>query len=82
MIENQNNELINLINILSFMIGMQNLSENRIQSAHNDVQVANYQQADFLLQQINKKFEEQNFILEKQNRTLDKLLELLSKAER
>lgn len=82
MIENQNNELINLINILSFMIGMQNLNENRIQSAHNDVQVANHQQAEFLLQQINKKFEEQNLILEKQNKTLDKLLELLSKAER
>lgn len=62
---NQNNELINLINILSFMVGIENLSENRIQSAHNDVQIANDKQAEYLLNEINRRFDEQNKILEK-----------------
>ena len=60
---NQNNELINLINILSFMVGVENLSENRIQSAHNDVQTANDKQAEYLLNEINRRFDEQNKIL-------------------
>lgn len=51
---------------------MENLQENRQQSAHNDVQVANDKQAQYLLEEINKKFEEQNKIL-------DKLVELLEK---
>lgn len=62
---NQNNELINLINILSFMVGVENLSENRIQSAHNDVQIANNKQAEYLLNEINRQFDEQNKILKK-----------------
>ena len=62
-IPNQNNELINLINILSFMVGVENLNENRIQSAHNDVQTANDKQAEYLLNEINRRFDEQNKIL-------------------
>ena len=62
---NQNNELINLINILSFMVGIENLSENRIQSAHNDVQIANDKQAEYLLNEINRQFDEQNKMLKK-----------------
>lgn len=69
---NQNNELINLINILSFMVGVENLSENRIQSAHNDVQIANDKQAEYLLNEINRRFDEQNKILAR-------LVELLEK---
>ena len=69
-LHNQNNELINLINILSFMVGIENLSENRIQSAHNDVQIANDKQAEYLLNEINRQFEEQN-------KMLKKILELL-----
>ena len=47
--QGQNNELINLINILSFVVGLQNMQENRIQSAQNDVQAANDRQAEYLL---------------------------------
>lgn len=68
----QSNNVNDLINILSFVIGMENLQENRQQSAHNDVQIANDKQAQYLLEEINKKFEEQNKIL-------DKLVELLEK---
>lgn len=48
--QNQNNDLINLINILSFVVG---------------------------LNEINRRFDEQNKILEEQNVMLTRLLKLL-----
>lgn len=72
--QDQNNELINLINVLAFMIGVENLQENRIQSAHNDVQAANDVQAKYLLEEINRRFDEQNKILAGQNVMLMKLI--------
>ena len=74
--QDQNNELINLINVLSFVIGYSNLQENRLQSAQNDVQAANDRQAEYLLNEINRRFDEQNKILEEQNVMLAKLLEV------
>ena len=57
-------DVLDILNVLSFMLGIENLQENRTQSAHNDVQAANQQQAEYLLEEkINKKFEEQNKIL-------------------
>ena len=75
----QNNELIKLINILSFVVGLQNMQENRMQSAQNDVQGANDKQAKYLLNEINRRFDEQNKILEEQNRMLERLIELMEK---
>lgn len=74
---NDNNELINLINILSFFVGLQNMQENRPQSAQNYVQSANGRQAEYLLDETNRRFDEQNKILEEQNIMLARLLELL-----
>lgn len=54
-----------------------NLLENREQSKQNDVQAANDQQAQYLLQEINRRFDEQNKILDEQNIMLEKLIELL-----
>ena len=68
----QNNELINIINILSLVVGLQNMQENRLQSAQNDVQAANDKQAHYLLQEVNRRFDEQN-------RMLERLIELLEK---
>ena len=79
--QDQNNELINLINILSFVVGLQNMQENRLQSAQNDVQAANDRQAEYLLNEINRRFDEQNKILEEQNVMLARLLELLEEKE-
>ena len=70
--QGQNNELINLINILSFVVCLQNMQENRLQSAQNDVQAANDKQAHYLLQEINRRFDEQN-------RMLERLIELMEK---
>ena len=77
--QDQNNELINLINILSFVVGLQNMQENRLQSAQNDVQAANDKQAEYLLNEIKRRFDEQNKILDEQNRMLERLIELLEK---
>ena len=79
--QDQNNELINLINILSFVVGLQNIQENRLQSAQNDVQAANDKQAHYILQEINRRFDEQNKILEEQNVMLSRLFELLGGKE-
>lgn len=69
----------NAINLLALALGFQNLQENRSQSAHNDVQVANDRQAEYLLSELNKKFDEQNAILEKQNEMLEALLKVIKK---
>ena len=79
--QGQNNELINLINILSLVVGLENMQENRLQSAQNDVQAANDRQAEYLLNEINRRFDEQNKILEEQNVMLARLLELLEVKE-
>ena len=56
---NNNNEA-DILAIISVLLGMINVNENRQQSAHNDVQSANDRQAEYLLQELNKKFDEQN----------------------
>lgn len=45
-------DALDLISVLSFMLGYQNLQENRQQSAHNDVSAANDRQAKFLLEEL------------------------------
>ena len=70
-----NNNFLDVVNIISLVLAMENLQENREQSKHNDVQVANNKQAEFLLRQINRRFDEQNQILIKQNEILEELLE-------
>lgn len=62
---NYDNNNGDLLNIVSILIGLQNLQENREQTAHNDVQVANDNQARFLLGEIKKQFDEQNLMLKK-----------------
>ena len=69
-----NEDFINNINILSFIIGLKNLEENREQSRHNDVKAANDQQAEYLLQDIHQEFERQNQILAEQNAVLNTIL--------
>lgn len=63
-----------LLGVLSFVVGLQNLEENREQSKHNDVQAANSAQAKYILEEINRRFDEQN-------KTLARLVELLEKKE-
>ncbi len=56
---------LDTLGLLSLYLAILNLQENREQSAHNDVSVANDKQAQYLLTEINRKFEEQNEMLKK-----------------
>ena len=74
---NDRDELINLINILSFMVDLENMQENRLQAAQNDVQAANDKQAEYLLNKINDKFAEQNKLLDSHTKMLKEILDKL-----
>ena len=66
---------LDALNVASFLLGLQNLEENRVQSAQNDVGAANDKQASFLLSEIGKR-------LDKQDKTLERILEKLGKLEK
>lgn len=56
-------DALDIISVLSFLLGYENLLENRQQSTHNDVSAANDKQAQFLIEELGRKFEEQNAML-------------------
>lgn len=58
-----NEKLFDIVQLASFYIGILNLYENRQQSEHNDVQAANDKQAQYLLEELGRKFDEQNAML-------------------
>lgn len=60
-----------LLQILSVYLGVLNINENREQSAHNDVSAANDKQAQYMLAELKRLFDEQNEKLD----TILKLLE-------
>lgn len=60
----------NLVDILSLILQIENLQENREQSAHNDVQTANDKQAELILSEINRR-------LDKQDTTMQTIIEIL-----
>lgn len=66
---------LDIISVLSFILGYENLMENRQQSAHNDVSAANDQQAKYLLTELTKQFEAQNEMLKQ-------ILEVLTNGEK
>ena len=54
-----------LLNALSLILAVENLSENRQQSQYNDVHKANDEQAELILEKINKRFAEQNEMIDR-----------------
>lgn len=70
--EQQNNG--DLLNIVSILLALQNLQENREQTKQNDVQAANDKQAKILLDEIGAQFSEQNKILTRIENKLDRAL--------
>ena len=66
---------LDILNMASFLLGVENLMENRQQSAQNDVGAANDKQASFLLSEIGKR-------LDKQDETLERILEKLERLEK
>lgn len=62
--DNNNNWSGNLLNVLSILLGYENLMENRQQSADNDVNMANQKQAKQILDDLHEQFAYQNRLLE------------------
>ena len=60
---NGSGNFFDILNLASLLVGIQNLNENREQSAHNDIQAENQKQAEFLLNEIRRQFEVQNEML-------------------
>lgn len=56
-------DALDVVSIMSFLLGHENLMENRQQTDHNDVSAANDKQAQYLLQELGRKFDEQNEML-------------------
>lgn len=63
---------LDAISLMSFALGYENLMENREQSRHNDVSAANDVQAKYLLEELGRKFDEQNAMLKEILSKLDK----------
>ena len=56
-------DFLDILNVISFMIAIENLQENRSQSAKNDVNAATDKQTHVLLDEVKGLFEEQNTML-------------------
>ena len=72
-------DFLDFLSIMSFYLGYRNLLENEQQSKStdelikkNDVNVANDKQAMFLLEELGRKFEEQNAMLERILKAVEK----------
>lgn len=76
--ENRQFDFLDILNILSFLIAIENLQENRFQSAQNDVNVATDKQTHYLISEVKELFERQNSMLEQQTAMLEKILKKLS----
>jgi hypothetical protein len=67
---NEQFDIIDIISVASFLLGYENLLENREQSRENDVSAANEKQAAFLLREIGKRLDRQDKALERIERRL------------
>lgn len=75
---NNNSDMAgNLLDLISVLVGLENLMENRQQSAENDVNSANQRQAKEILDDLHKQFDKQNAMLEYQNHLLEQILFIL-----
>lgn len=61
------------LQLFGVLLGIENLMENRQQTADNDVQKANDKQANYLISELSKKFDEQNKMLRTIIHKLDSL---------
>ena len=75
---NNNSDMTgNLLDLISVLVGLENLMENRQQSAENDVNSANQRQAKQILDDLHEQFDKQNAMLEYQNHLLEQILIIL-----
>lgn len=76
---NRDYDFLDFLSIMSFYLGYRNLLENESQSRStdelikkNDVNQANDKQAKFLLEELSRKFDEQNSMLERILKAVEK----------
>lgn len=80
---NNNSDMAgNLLDLISVLVGLENLMENRQQSAENNVNSANQRQAKEILDDLHKQFDKQNAMLEYQNHLLEQILKILKGEEK
>lgn len=72
-------DFLDFLSIMSFYLGYRNLIDNEAQSKNtdelikkNDINSANDRQARFLIEELNRKFEEQNAMLERILKAVEK----------
>lgn len=70
-----------LLDIISILLGYENLMENRQQSAENNINKSNQEQAKQILDDLHEQFNEQNAMLEYQNHLLEQILKILKGEE-
>lgn len=71
------NYLLAAAQLISLYLGYENLLENRAQTAANDVNKANNEQADLMLNDIHQQFATQNQMIKDISNKLDFLIEIL-----
>lgn len=76
---NKEYDFLDFLSVVSFYLGYRNLIENQQQSKDtdelikkNDVNIANDKQAKFLLEELARKFDEQNSMLERILKAVEK----------
>lgn len=75
----RNYDFLDIISVMSFYLAYRNLVENETQQKNtddlikkNDINLANDKQAKFLLEEISRKFDEQNAMLERILKAVEK----------
>ena len=74
---NNNDNFGDFLDLIGILIGYENLMENRQQSADNDINKSNQQQAKQILDDLHEQFNRQNAMLEYQNHLLEEILFIL-----
>lgn len=75
--DGSNDNFGDLLNLISILLGYENLMENRQQSAENNISKSNQEQARQILDDLHAQFNEQNAMLEYQNQLLEEILDIL-----
>ena len=75
--DGSNDNFGNWLNLISILLGYENLMENRQQSAENNISKSNQEQAKQILDDLHAQFNIQNAMLEYQNQLLEEILNLL-----
>lgn len=63
MFNQQNQNFMDAVNIVALLIGVENMLENRTQTAQNDVNAANEREARYLLDELGKRLDRQDAML-------------------